>query len=140
MGKLEIYYTNSLPEVGQYFTLFESSGWNKDYKATPEELISTLKKSWFSVSAYHKEKLVGFGRMLSDGLLHAVLFDVIVLPEYQRNGIGTEIMNRLLDKCKKHHIRDIQLFCAEGKEAFYKIFGFQPRPDNAPGMEIKIKY
>ena len=140
MGNLEIYYTNSLPEVEQYFTLFESSGWNKDYKATPEELISTIKESWFSVSAYHKEKLVGFGRMLSDGLLHAVLFDVIVLPDYQRNGIGTEIMKRLLDKCKKHHIRDIQLFCAENKQSFYEKLNFHSRPDNAPGMEIKIKY
>ena len=91
------------------------------------------------MSACHKEKLVGFGRMLSDGLLHAVLFDVIVLPEYQRNGIGAEIMNRLLDKCKKHQIRDIQLFCAENKLSFYEKMGFQPRPDNAPGMEIKIK-
>ncbi len=92
------------------------------------------------MSACHKEKLVGFGRMLSDGLLHAVLFDVIVLPDYQRIGIGTEIMNRLLDKCKKHHIRDIQLFCAENKLSFYEKLGFRHRPDNALGMEIKIKY
>jgi ribosomal protein S18 acetylase RimI-like enzyme len=136
----EITFTNTLPDIHHYYTLFESTGWNGDYKATPEELISTIKESWFSVSAYHKEKLVGFGRMVSDGLLHAVLFDVIVLPDYQRNGIGTEIMNRLLDKCNKHHIRDIQLFCAENKQSFYEKLGFCPRTNNAPGMEIKIKY
>lgn len=140
MSNLDIYYTYSLPDAEQYFTLFESSGWNKDYRATPEELISTIKESWFSVSAYHKEKLVGFGRMLSDGLLHAVLFDVIVLPDYQRKGIGTEIMKQLLDKCKAHHIRDIQLFCAKNTKVFYEELGFQLRPDNAPGMEIKIMY
>lgn len=137
MNKLDITYTNTLPDIGQYYTLFGSTGWNSEYKATSEELISSIKNSWFSVSAYHEDKLVGFGRMLCDEILHAVLFDVIVLPEYQMKGIGTEIMNRLLVKCKEHKIRDIQLFCAQGNESFYKKFGFRPRPDNAPGMEIK---
>jgi len=45
MSNFDIHYTNLLPEVGQYFTLFESSGWNKDYLATPEELLSTIKES-----------------------------------------------------------------------------------------------
>ena len=136
----EISYTNTLPDADQYYALFESAGWNNDYKASPEELISTIENSWFSVCAFHSDKLVGFGRMLSDGLLHAVLFDVIVLPDYQRMGIGTEIMNRLLQKCNTHKIRDIQLFCAEYKESFYEKFGFRCRPGNAPGMEIKLKY
>jgi len=133
----EITYKNTLPDIDQYYTLFQSTGWNTDYKATPKELIISIKNSWFSVSAYYQDKLVGFGRMLCDGVLHAVLFDVIVMPEYQMKGIGTEIMNRLLAKCDEYNIRDIQLFCAEDKESFYNKFGFKPRPDNAPGMEIK---
>jgi len=64
---------------------------------------------------------------------------VIVLPEFQREGIGKEIMKKLIDECKKNNIRDIQLFSAKGKQVFYENLGFTTRPENAPGMEIKLK-
>ncbi|NQV19443.1 MAG: GNAT family N-acetyltransferase [Armatimonadetes bacterium] len=137
---MKIDYRIELPEKKQYFILFESTGWNEDYKMNADELVQTLRNSWFIYCAYFKNKLVGFGRILSDGFLHAVLFDVIVLPEFQREGIGKEIMKKLIDECKKNNIRDIQLFSARGKQEFYEKLGFEARPENAPGMEIRIKY
>ena len=62
---------------------------------------------------------------------------MIVLPEYQGQGIGRAILKDLVAKCKAHGIRDIQLFCATGKIRFYERYGFKARPDDAPGMEIK---
>ncbi len=138
--KKNIKYDISIPEKSEYFKLFVSSGWNEDYNMTADELISTLKNSWFCVSAYDQNTLIGFGRILSDGLLHAMIFDMIVLPEYQYKGIGNEILKRLLGKCKEHKIRDIQLFSAKGKMDFYKKNGFITRPIDAQGMEIKNKY
>ena len=41
---------------------------------------------------------------------------------------------------ENNQYRDIQLFCAKGKAGFYERFGFLPRPQDAPGMEIKMKY
>ena len=136
---MKIDYRIELPEKNKYFKLFESTGWNEDYKIDADELFQTLKNSWFIYCAYFQGKLVGFGRILSDGFLHAVIFDVIVLPEFQKNGIGKEIMKKLIDECKKKNIRDIQLFCAKEKQEFYEKLGFAARPENAPGMEIKLK-
>ncbi|MCP4583078.1 MAG: GNAT family N-acetyltransferase [candidate division Zixibacteria bacterium] len=140
MSGSDITYRNEIPDKTGFFELFETTGWNVDYQVDPDELYLVLKNSWHVISAYENERLVGFGRIVSDGLLHAVIFDIIVLPRYQNRGIGKTITLDLVEICKAHKIRDIQLFCARGKEAFYEKCGFSRRPDDGPGMEIKMKY
>ncbi|MCF7793735.1 MAG: GNAT family N-acetyltransferase [Candidatus Cloacimonetes bacterium] len=137
---MKIDFKNDLPEADQFYDLFITTGWNEDYKLTSSELYLALQNSYYVVCAYHKDEFVGLGRMLSDGIAHAVLFDVIVSPKFERNGIGSKIMKNLMTKCKELKIRDIQLFCADGKIEFYKKFGFVSRPQNAPGMEIRLRY
>ncbi len=130
-------YQVTLPSREAFYRLFESAGWNKEYRLDENQLHEALGRSWYMISAYHKDSLVGFGRILSDGVFHALIIDVIVLPEYQYKGIGSAIMNRLIEHCRSKNIRDIQLFCAKEKTTFYEKLGFVRRPDDAPGMEIK---
>jgi ribosomal protein S18 acetylase RimI-like enzyme len=137
---MKIFYSTSVPTQTEYFQLFQSTGWNRDYKLTESELYMSIQNSTLCISAYDEQKLIGFGRMLSDRIAHAVLFDVIVSPDYQRNGIGSKITEMLIDKCKQSKIRDIQLFCATGKIGFYKKLGFKERPERAPGMEMRLRY
>jgi ribosomal protein S18 acetylase RimI-like enzyme len=80
---------------------------------------------------------VGFGQIISDGIHHALIVDVIVHPEYRKKGIGREIMNKLIAKCREHKIRDVQLFSAKNKSVFYERLGFYVRPTDAPGMQMK---
>lgn len=128
-------FKDTIPDMEQYFLLFETTGWNEKYRLTKEELFDTLKKSYYCVSAYDADNLIGFGRIMSDGILHAMIYEMIVHPDYQGNGIGREIMHRLLTWCFENKIRDIQLFCARGKRSFYENMGFAARPDDGPGME-----
>ena len=60
---------------------------------------------------------------------------LIVDPDYQNRGIGTEMLRWLVEKCREAKIPDIQLFCAKGKRPFYERHGFRARPEDAPGME-----
>jgi ribosomal protein S18 acetylase RimI-like enzyme len=133
---MRVSYKNTLPEKDQFFSLFESTGWNKKYRLEAEQLHQALQHSWYSVSAYDGDRLVGFGRVLSDGILHALVVELIILPDYQGEGIGRHILNELVTMCKSSGIRDIQLFCAKGKIGFYEKQGFVKRPDGAPGMGI----
>jgi GNAT superfamily N-acetyltransferase len=89
------------------------------------------------ISAYHDTTLIGAGRLVSDGILYAVVFDMIVTPDWQGRGIGSEILNRLLDRCNAAGIRDVLLFAARGTEGFYRRHGFVPRSQNAPGMMMR---
>lgn len=128
-----------LPDKDEYFSLFNTTGWNKNYKVNPDDLERANRNSWLVVSAYDQDKLVGFGRAMTDFVMHAMIFDMIVLPEYQNRGIGTMILKRLVDRCLEQGIRDIQLFSAKGKRGFYEKNGFEARMEDAPGMQFKRK-
>lgn len=132
-------YSNQIPGRKEFFQLFESTGWNKKYRLNAEDLEVALKNSWFRISAYDGDRLVGFGRVICDGTVHALILDLIVLPDYQGRGIGGNILKMLVDECLLHGIRDIQLFSAAGKGAFYRKRGFVERPAQAPGMELNYE-
>jgi len=136
---MDIQYSSQMPAMDSFHALFESTGWNREYQATPEELILAVTNSQFVVNAYDGEKLVGFGRVVTDGVLHAMIYDMIILPSYQNRGIGSRILNLLVNKCREANIRDIQLFCAQNKQGFYEKHGFSIRPADAPGMQYRKK-
>lgn len=131
-------YKNSLPEQSAFFYLFKTTGWNEKYQLNKSQLFHALENSWYSVSSYKNEKLVGFGRIICDGIVHALILDLIVHPNYQKTGIGEKILDKLVKKCNQNQIRDIQLFCAKGYADFYEKRGFKKRPDDAPGMEYNL--
>ena len=129
-------YQTFPPTPDQYFALFETTGWNDEYHLTPHDLARALKESAFTVSAYADGHLIGFGRVVSDSI-HAMIYDLIVAPDQQRQGVGSDILDRLVKHCQEANIRDIQLFCAAGKHEFYERHGFVARPDDAPGMQYR---
>jgi GNAT superfamily N-acetyltransferase len=132
-----ITYQHTLPDAVQFAALFETTGWNDEYHLSAADLHQALQHSWYAVSAYDGGQLVGFGRVISDGVLHALIVEMIVAPEYQARGIGRAILIDLVTRCREAGICDIQLFCAKGKVGFYAKQGFVARPDDAPGMQFK---
>lgn len=82
-------------------------------------------------------KAVGMIRVLSDGSYANFITDVIVIPEYQHRGIGTEMMNRTVNFMKSTlepgETIVLYLMSATGKEPFYKRFGFKERPNEVWG-------
>ena len=132
---MEIDFRAEMSSQEQFWALFQTTGWNDTYHLSPSELFRAVSSNWFAVSAFDGDRLVGFGRVVSDGILHAMIYEMIVLPEYQRRGIGEQILHLLVQRCLDANIHDIQLFCAHGKRGFYEKFGFAARPDDAPGMQ-----
>jgi len=114
--------------------LFQTTGWAATYHLSPSELFRAVSSNWYAVSASDGDKLVGFGRVVSYGVLHAMIYEMIILPEYQGQGIGTQILYMLIQRCLEANVRDIQLFCARGQRGFYEKYGFIARPEDAPGM------
>lgn len=136
MRDAAIAYREQPPPPTDYCRLFETTGWNQAYRADVDELYAAISSSWYLLSAYDNDDLVGFGRVISDGVLYALLCDLIVKPSYQGQGIGSTLLNKLIAKCRTQQIRVIWLFSAKGKSAFYTNFGFVERPADAPGMQM----
>lgn len=138
MTHLRIAYREKLPAPAAYYQLFETTGWNQTYRADENELYGAISSSWYVLSAYDDDDLVGVGRVVSDGMLYALICDLIVKPSYQNQGIGGTLLRKLINRCRLHCIRVIWLFSARGKSSFYKNFGFVERPADAPGMQMLI--
>ncbi|MGE7676473.1 GNAT family N-acetyltransferase [Lysinibacillus sp. NPDC094403] len=63
-----------------------------------------------------------------------LICDVMVHPDYQRQGVGTLVMKTLLEYCQKENIKWIQLSYAKSKQPFYQKLGFIERNPDAPRM------
>ncbi len=99
------------------------------YRAAPlgdksaAELRLVFENSRFRVFAMEGGAPVGAGRVLADGCDCAYLCDIAVLPSHQGEGLGKEIVARLLHLAASH--RKIILYAVPGKEPFYEAFGFR---------------
>lgn len=127
-----------LPDPDSFLDLYQSTGWDKEGEKKKTQLCDSLTKSWYYISAFHEEKLVGFGRIISDGYLHSFITELIISPQYKGKGIGKQILEKLVHKSIKEGITDIQLFSAKGKMEFYIKSGFIKRPDEAQGMQYNL--
>ena len=131
-----IEYRAELPSASEFERLFRSSGWTEAFEIPADRLAASLLPAWHAVCARRGGEIIGTGLVLSDGVMHALIIDLIVLPEFRGRGIGTEIMNRLISRCREAGVLQIQLFSARGKRDFYEGRGFEARPDDGPGMEL----
>ncbi|THB76743.1 MAG: N-acetyltransferase [Desulfobulbaceae bacterium] len=89
------------------------------------------------VTAWDNQRLVGAGRMISDGVCYGMIFDLGILVTHQRQGIGRQIINILL---KGHEDLFIHLTSTFGNEEFYKKIGFKKHKTGFAKYPIKSKY
>ena len=76
--------------------------------------------------AYDDARLVGACRALSDDEYHGLIYDVAVLPEYQRRGIGRRMMQELLARLP---VWRVMLVAEPDVQGFYRELGFESYPD-----------
>ena len=108
--------------------LYQSVGWTNYL-----ERISVLEEAYANslcvIGAYDNEKLVGIIRAVGDGRTIVFVQDIIVLPEYQRKGIGTKLLKAVMDKY--HDVYQMELLTdnTEKTKAFYRSVGFTASDD-----------
>lgn len=101
--------------------LRNSVGWN----GMEECYKNSLKSSYFYICYYDDyNKLIGFLDVVSNGVTDAYIQDVIISPDYQGKGIGTNLMNLAIKKLKEDNIYMISVLFQDSLLPFYKKFGF----------------
>ena len=135
---MEIFYTDTMTGE-EYNELRLSVDWKP---LTPGQAERGLAHTAFLVAARDGARIVGMGRMLFDFGYTAYLGDVIICPEYQGKGIGTEIVTRLKDKVMETAEEGDRIMfilgAAKGKEGFYEKFGFKVRPNDFNGCGMSM--
>lgn len=94
-----------------------------------EHARKALQNSLITVSAICHGELVGMGRLVGDGAMYWYLQEIIILPQFQRKGIGTMIVNHLVEYAKANsatgRFTTIGGVSAKGKEPFYEKMGLR---------------
>ena len=104
--------------------LYESVGWTA-YTDNPEVLRKGFENSMLTLAAYEDDQLLGIIRAVGDGYTVVFVQDILVFPEHQRKGIGSALLQAILDRYS--HVRQIELATDNTPKtiAFYKSMGFR---------------
>lgn len=98
---------------------------------------NVLKNAFHITTVRDNGRCVGMIRVLSEGGYANFITDVIVIPEYQHQGIGKQMMRRTMDylysTLEEGEKIVVYLMSAKEREPFYRQFGFRDRPNELLG-------
>lgn len=101
------FQTNNIARMKE---IYQSVGWKKHSEKVIEQIFSSSNHTVFA-------------RAISDGVFNAAIYDVIVHPDFQGQGIAKMIVNELLVQLKS--ISCIHMISTSGNEEFYKKCDFK---------------
>ena len=108
--------------------LFVSVGWSDGSETSSmlKNYNKPFKNSTLVISAWKNERLIGAVRVLSDKMFRTIIYDLLVLPEFQNKGIGKELVKR----CIEHYPDSEWLVQTTEKiSSYYEKIGFKINKD-----------
>ena len=129
----------NVKNVEEFNLLYDAVGWG----AYNDDITKrALDNTFYSVSIYDEDKIIGYGRLIGDTICFMYIHDIMVLPDYQSKKIGTMIMNKLIEKInelkKEHPDILVYLGASKNREGFYEKFGFVKRIDAGLGYGMVL--
>ena len=103
--------------------LYQAVGWNM-YTRDPKKLERAIAQSLSVLGAYDGDQLVGLIRAVGDGETILFIQDLLVLPSYQRQGIGRHLVDALVDQFPQVRQRVLLTDDQPQTRAFYENIGF----------------
>ncbi|KAK9290981.1 hypothetical protein L1049_009163 [Liquidambar formosana] len=123
-------------------TLCDKVGWPR----RPLSKLAAALKNSYMVATLHsvrkspgagendQKKLIGMARATSDHAFNATIWDVLVDPSYQGQGLGKALVEKLIRALLQRDIGNITLFADSQVVEFYRNLGFEPDPEGIKGM------
>ena len=106
------------------FYLYQAVGWS-NYTNQPQMLEQALSHSLVIYLAFDGDAVVGLIRLVGDGFSSVFVQDLIVLPSYQRQGIGSSLMKEALEDFKEAYQVQLATEETEKNVGFYRSMGFE---------------
>ncbi|AFZ01948.1 GNAT family N-acetyltransferase [Calothrix sp. PCC 6303] len=110
----------NLEQLQQLFTL--SAFWAKERNL--EDLEIAIANSEPVITVWNREKLIGFARATSDGIYRATIWDVAIHPDYQKQGLGSKLVETVLSHPRMCRVERVYLMTTH-QQRFYERIGFQ---------------
>lgn len=109
-------------QEAEIISLYRSVGWT-NYTNRPEMLEAAYRNSLCILGAYDGDKLIGVIRAVGDGVSIVFVQDLLVLPAYQRQGIGTRLLQAILERYSDVYQIELLTDNTAKTNAFYESLG-----------------
>ena len=120
-------------DVADYLRLRDAVGW-RSAELDHTVIQAALDRTW-NIVVREDDRIVGIGRLLDDGAFYGTIWDVIVDPPAQRRGIGTAILERLLEEAAGRAI--VTLVASPMGKPLYERCGFSS--DDGRGVAMLLR-
>ena len=121
MAKGVTYKVNDHPAPRSIGNVREAVGWER----CEEDCLAALQRYDTTVSAYNESGiLVGWCAAIIDGIYNGFFVEVIVHPQWQRQGVGSALVAAAINDLRAKGITLIHADFAEEHVAFYAHCGF----------------
>lgn len=113
------------PDPDALYALYDAVGWT-NYIERFDRLLAGLQNSLCVLGAFEEDRLVGLIRAVGDGETIVFVQDLLVLPLYQRRGIGSRLLRAVLDRFQSVYQFELLTDDAPSSAAFYRACGLTP--------------
>ncbi len=128
MKNIEYKETKSIDKE-KLFKLYNENGWGA-YTRDMDSLLRAVENSFYVRTAWDGDELVGLIRIVGDGESIMYIQDILILNEFHRNGIGTELMKYVLEKFMYIRQKTLLTGTSEKQKKFYESLGFNDTNDS----------
>lgn len=129
---MELKYRSEQPDETKLLEFYNRMGWNDFLKLDLHGIRRLIEGSYYMVSVYANETLIGNARIISDGVANAYLCGLGVLKPYRKQGVAAQLIQLLKEKLDADGLLG-QFFCEENLRDYYEKRGAVPF---AIGMKI----
>jgi ribosomal protein S18 acetylase RimI-like enzyme len=125
------------PSVSEYIALRDRAGLSAK---TVEAATRGLANTWYAVTIRRDGQCIAMGRVIGDDGCFFHIVDIAVLPEHQRRGLGSKIMEKLMTKLRATAPQTalVTLLADGGAYKLYERFGFKESAPQSIGMLLKL--
>ena len=75
-------YSETLLDIADYYPLYLETGWNEILGLNKQQIDDAIHNSFATISVYKQSRMIGFGRVISDGSVYAGIYNVRVTPDF----------------------------------------------------------
>lgn len=122
--KLKIIRKPTQKEISEIINLYKEAGWLEPWDDR-KRIYHIISRSYIFVVVFYKGKIIGMGRVISDGVNDAYIQDLFVLPNFRSRRIGSMLLSYIKKYLLKKGFKWISLIAEKGTDIFYTKNGFK---------------
>ena len=122
-------------QLQQIVDLYRTEGWWTEAPDDPDLVARIIAGSHCFMIVTSGSDIIGMGRAISDGASDAYIQDVTVKNTCRGRGIGTRIIEKLVERLHQDGLDWIGLIAEKNSYQFYERLGFRKMPDSVPMLK-----